>query len=125
MFVPKNRLFLISLLVCEFRPRSQTWYQKFTRTYLPLDIIKIDILSDNEFVPHPILFQIVFVGVKGKGWAGDIAIDDIAMFKKWSCGVYPVAADPNPPSHRINSIPSSGEQPCYLKFVQIEVIIYY
>ena len=29
MFVPKVRLFSIILLVCEFHPHRQTWYQKF------------------------------------------------------------------------------------------------
>ena len=29
-------LFSISLLVCEFKPYRQTWYQKFVGTYPPL-----------------------------------------------------------------------------------------
>ena len=48
-------------------------------------------------IPHYHL-QIVFTGVRGKSWVGDVAIDDIALIKKWSCGVYPVAANPNPGS---------------------------
>ena len=36
MFVPEDRLFSISLLVCEFNPHRQTWYQKFKGTYSPL-----------------------------------------------------------------------------------------
>ena len=36
MFVPKVWLFSIILLVCEFYPHRQTWYQKLLGTYLPL-----------------------------------------------------------------------------------------
>ena len=36
IFVPKVRLFSISLLVCEFSLHRQTWYQKFLWTYPPL-----------------------------------------------------------------------------------------
>ena len=36
IFVPEVRLFSISLLVCEFNPHRQTWYQKFIGTYPPL-----------------------------------------------------------------------------------------
>ena len=37
MFVPQVRLFPITLLACEFNLHRQTWYQKFTKTYLPLE----------------------------------------------------------------------------------------
>ena len=37
IFVPEVRLFSISLLVCEFNPHRQTWYQKFIGTYPPLE----------------------------------------------------------------------------------------
>ena len=41
MFVPTVRLFSITLLICEFNPHRQTWYQKFIRTYSPLnDLLK-------------------------------------------------------------------------------------
>ena len=36
MFVPTVLLLSISLLVCEFNPHGQTWYQKFIGTYPPL-----------------------------------------------------------------------------------------
>ena len=37
MFVPNVWLFSIILLLCEFYPHRQTWYQKFLGTYLPLN----------------------------------------------------------------------------------------
>ena len=47
IFVPEVRLFSISLLVCEFNPHRQTWYQKFTGTYPPL----IETDKKNLFIP--------------------------------------------------------------------------
>ena len=42
-----------------------------------------------------VLFQFVFEGVVGSGYAGDVAIDDIQIVDQ-TCSVLPTAADPSP-----------------------------
>ena len=54
MFVLKIRLFPISLLVCEFNPHRQTWYQTFMGTYPPLATVAQKHIIDSEAHWRPV-----------------------------------------------------------------------
>ena len=57
----KSGFFSISLLVCEFNPHAQTWYQKFIGTYPPLITVRLDIFCQRHASLHIYLGGAAFI----------------------------------------------------------------
>jgi len=49
-------------------------------------------------VPKDSTIKVVFEGVAGTGYMGDIAIDDVLVFQKGDCAIKPSSAQPHPPN---------------------------
>ena len=60
MFVPKVWLFSVRLLVCEFKPCRQTWYQKFIGTYLLLRNTAHHLTNSRAEVYLAVAFNLFF-----------------------------------------------------------------
>lgn len=60
--------------------------------------------------PYHVFFQIVMVGVKGNGAAGDISVDDTSL-RAGKCGVSPSQAlvTPAPPTPTTAATTTAGE----------------
>ncbi|XP_028391081.1 mast cell tryptase-like [Dendronephthya gigantea] len=56
-------------------------------------------------------FQVVFEGVVGPGYRGDIAIDDVSTTSSSSCAILPITADPQIPKPPPTTAPKLRPQP--------------
>lgn len=51
------------------------------------------------------IHQVVFEGIAGPSYRGDIAIDDVSVTRDPSCALHPVTADPQQPIQPPTPIP--------------------
>ena len=62
--------------------------------------------------------QVVFEGLAGTGYMGDIALDDVMVFKDSNCGLNPSSAQPSSPQPTPIPTPPSKLH-CWLKFFSV------
>ena len=62
-----------------------------------------------------LITQVVFEGVAGTGYMGDIAIDDVLVFQKNDCAIIPSSAQPRLPTP--TPVPTPPGKLIYLTFV--------